>query len=156
VFSFLLNVEEIKERAKEYEDLAKELKEVAEKRKKEYKITKEKLEKTLSGRKVFVFMSSSVPLEVWHAYAEQARELGINGDVVFVLRGCIGGCRFIKPTLNFLKNVMEKEKDLEVWIDPLLFRRYKVKVVPCVAVEGKEFTSCGDWSLKWHLEKLGE
>ncbi|HIC96950.1 MAG TPA: hypothetical protein EYP11_00935 [Aquificaceae bacterium] len=106
------------------------------------------------GRKgtVYIFMSSSVPEEVWDAYMEYVAEKEL--PAVFLLRGCIGGCRYIRPTLAFIRKVL-KGHPLEVWIDPIKFREYGVKVVPCVAVEGKEGLSCGDWNIVYHLRRLG-
>ncbi len=114
----------------------------------------------VENHRLYVFMSSSVPKEVWYEYVRQAVKERINA--VFLLRGCIGGCRYIKPTLAFIRDVLtlggQKENGLpvEIWIDPLKFREYGVSVVPCFAYEGEKKLSCGDWSLKWHLKKLRE
>lgn len=161
--------ERIEKRWKEYEDLARELKRISEERKDEYKVykkerkiyvekNKKKKGKEKVREKIYIFMSSSVPKEVWYEYVRQVTEMNI--DAVLVLRGCIGGCKYIKPTLEFIHDVItlggkeEKGLPVEVWIDPILFRKYKVKVVPCVAIEGKKKLSCGDWNLKWHLKEL--
>lgn len=110
------------------------------------------------SRRIYVFMSSSVPKEVWYEYVRQAVKLKV--DAVFLLRGCINGCKYIKPTLAFIQDVLTlggKEKDglpVEVWIDPVKFREYGVSVVPCFAYEGEKKLSCGDWSFEWHLRKL--
>lgn len=111
------------------------------------------------SRTVYIFMSSSVPLEVWWRYAHYLLDRNIHG--VFILRGCIGGCRYIRPTLEFIRRFLtedgknEEGLPVEVQIDPLKFRDYGVKVVPCVAVEGRKKLSCGDWSLEYHLGRLG-
>ena len=116
-------------------------------------------EKKKSLPTVYVFMSSSVPLEIWWRYAHYLLDKNIQG--VFVLRGCIGGCRYVRPTLEFIQKFLtedgENEEGLpvEVQIDPVKFREYGVKVVPCVALEGREKLSCGDWSMEYHLKELG-
>ena len=108
---------------------------------------------------IYVFMSSSVPEVVWKRYAHYIDETGI--PAVLLLRGCVGGCRRIRPTLEFIAGVLELDGEdeeglrVEVQIDPRKFRKYGVKVVPCVAVEGRKELSCGDWSLEYHLRKLG-
>ena len=109
-------------------------------------------EKKKIKNKVYIFMSSSVPEEVWNIYMNYV--LDKNIPAVFLLRGCIGGCKYIRPTLEFIQRVL-KERPLEVWIDPVKFKNYRVKVVPCVAVEGKEKLSCGDWNLEYHMRELG-
>ena len=107
---------------------------------------------------IYVFMSSSVPEVVWKRYARYIKDTDL--PAVFVLRGCIGGCKYFRPTLDFITKVLEiDEKNtglaVEVQIDPKKFRQYNVTVVPCVAVEGGSSLSCGDWNLEYHLRKLG-
>mgnify|MGYP001773236303 CR=1 FL=1 len=142
----------------------------------------EKKEKTSlsQGEFIYIFMSSSVPISVWKTYAKNIEDFGLTDKSSLVLRGCIGGCRYIKPTLEFISKVLEIDRDrqgikAEVWIDPLLFRRFNIQRVPCVVyvrgqelmdntlsagleenikTKGQYFISCGDWSLKYHLEEL--
>ncbi len=108
---------------------------------------------------LYIFMSSSVPLEVWWNYARYMEENNIKG--AFILRGCIGGCRYIRPTLEFIERFLtedgrnESGLSVEVWIDPLKFREYRISKVPCVAKEGSKEISCGDWNMEYHLRKLG-
>ncbi len=83
----------------------------------------------------YIFMSSSVPENVWRAYAEDLKNIG-SKRIIVVLRGCIGpkGCTYIKPTLEFLQRVVfnngNETRGLEIQIDPYLFRRYEVNAVP--------------------------
>ena len=115
---------------------------------------------TAADKRLYIFMSSSVPREIWYAYARQVASRRLNA--VFLLRGCIGGCKYIKPTLSFIKDIITlggEEKGglpVEVWIDPIKFREYGVSAVPCFAYEGKKRLSCGDWSLEYHLRKLND
>lgn len=160
--------EEVMERIEEYKDFGRKAREEAEKKVKEWRFRREggrivveegKEEKRRSLPTVYIFISSSVPLEVWWRYAHYLLDRGIPG--VFVLRGCIRGCRYIRPTLEFVHRFLTEEGrneeglPVEVQIDPLKFRDYGVKVVPCVALEGKEKLSCGDWSMEYHLKELG-
>ena len=135
---------------------------------------KEKKTNLSQGEFIYIFMSSSVPISVWKTYAKNIEDFGLTDKSSLVLRGCIGGCRYIKPTLEFISKVLEIDRDrqgikAEVWIDPLLFRRFNIQRVPCVVymdntlsagleenikTKGQYFISCGDWSLKYHLEEL--
>ena len=141
---------------------------------------KEKKTNLSQGEFIYIFMSSSVPISVWKTYAKNIEDFGLTDKSSLVLRGCIGGCRYIKPTLEFISKVLEVDRDrqgikAEVWIDPLLFRRFNIQRVPCVVyvrgqelmdntlsagleenikTKGQYFISCGDWSLKYHLEEL--
>ena len=128
----------------------------------------------------YLLMSSSVPKSVWRSYADFVENAKLEDRVVFVLRGCVGGCTYIRPTLEFLQDILkdgEKERRIGIWIDPFIFRRFGVKEVPCLVmvkgdqlvdvelspgrldnlkVRGKEWISCGDWSLGWHFKELCE
>ena len=153
--------EEMMRKIEEYGEYGKRVRKKAEEKVKRWEVkrkdgklvVREKEEKKREVRRtVYIFMSSSVPEEVWEVYMDHA--LAKNIPAVFLLRGCIGGCRYIRPTLEFIRKVVG-ERPVEVWIDPLKFREYGVKVVPCVAVEGKRKLSCGDWNLEYHLAELG-
>lgn len=90
------------------------------------------------GERIYIFMSSSVPKETWIEYAKTIHAMRIGNRAVMILRGCIGGCEKILPTTNFITDVLTDEKKLkkglgvQVWIDPLLFRKYNIKKVPAV------------------------
>jgi len=85
--------------------------------------------------RLYIFMSASVPENVWRTYAEDLKNIG-SKRIIIVLRGCIGpeGCTYIKPTLEFLQRVVfnngNETRGLEIQIDPYLFRRYEVNAVP--------------------------
>lgn len=133
------------------------------------------------NERIYIFISSSVPRETLTEYARTIDALGVGNRVVMVLRGCIGGCEKIKPTLAFINKVVTDDgavKDglkAQVWIDPLLFRKYKITRSPTVVYargvnkdipqlsEGLESNlktqpiinkSEGDWSLEYHLKEL--
>ncbi|NIA09329.1 MAG: hypothetical protein GWP10_06280, partial [Nitrospiraceae bacterium] len=82
---------------------------------------------------VFIFMSSSVPYTTWHNYAvaiDNLRRQG-QGNIGLIIRGCIGGCKKVMPTINFIQRVIENKKlKVPILIDPLLFRLYDVTKVP--------------------------
>lgn len=90
------------------------------------------------GERIYIFMSSSVPKETWIEYAKTIHAMRIGNRAVMILRGCIGGCEKILPTTNFITDILTDEKKLkkglgvQVWIDPLLFRKYNIKKVPAV------------------------
>lgn len=128
-----------------------------------------------SDEKLYILMSSSVPLSIWRRYARALEVNGLNRNGVFVLRGCINGCSYIKPTIEFLKKVYSENAKVEVQIDPLIFRRFNVKAVPCfvyvkgdvlqgkdlsaglegnLKVKGSHAISCGDWSFEHHMKEL--
>ena len=131
--------------------------------------------------RIYIFVSSSVPKETLIQYAKSIDELGLNNRAVMIIRGCIEGCKYIRPTLKWISSILHengKNKNgipVQFWIDPLMFRMYKINKVPCVAFtedvklaviglsEGlkynlkttpKTVVSCGDWSLEYHLKQL--
>lgn len=124
----------------------------------------------------YVFMSSSVPKVVWEKYMDFVENAKLEKNTFFVLRGCIGGCKFFKPTLQYVQSI-QKNRKVQIIIDPFLFRRFAIKEVPCIALvkgdklfnpelsagwsenlqsKGKEFLSCGDWAMPYHLKVLCE
>jgi hypothetical protein len=133
-----------------------------------------------NGTAFYLLMSSSVPKNVWRNYADFVENAKLEDRVVFVLRGCVGGCTYIRPTLEFLQDILKdgnRERNIGLWIDPFIFRRFGVKEVPCLVMvkgdqlvdvelspgrldnlkaRGKEWISCGDWSLGWHFKQLCE
>lgn len=136
------------------------------------------LENFIQKNRIYIFMSESVPKQVWYNYGNyQVKNKLFN--VSMVLRGCIGGdCRLIKPTADFIQSIMKYDANNEinpnVIIDPMLFRRYEIDKAPCVVFaenisiqdynisEGadtnlqakKIYKSCGDWDLSYHLREL--
>jgi len=120
-----------------------------------------RIEEAQRGGRVLILMSSSVPLEVWKNYVCFVEENKL--PAVFVLRGFVGGIKSgIKPTLNFVRKLIEgwscpgkiqKVHKIEIEIDPWAFRKFGIKEVPAVIYKDK--VSTGDWSLEWHLERLG-
>lgn len=81
---------------------------------------------------LYIFMSSSVPLPIWRAYAKNINKMKQN-HIIMVLRGCIGGCRNFLKTNNFVTEVLDdhgKKLIAPIVLDPYLFQYYGVKRVP--------------------------
>lgn len=94
------------------------------------------------SERLYVFISHSVPLETLRTYAAAIHKAG-DPNVVMVLRGMVGGMKYIRPTAEFVQSVLLIDPDCpasgkvqceahgaSVLIDPLLFRRYEVTQVP--------------------------
>ena len=137
-------------------------------------------QKFLENNRIYIFMSESVPMDIWHTYGKIMHDKKLT-NTSMVIRGCIGGnCTKIAPTASFILNLKQYDKQNEinpnVIIDPLLFRKYDIKQAPCVVFaenaqtknvsvsEGLDdnfnskniYKSCGAWSLVWHLKELNK
>ena len=88
-----------------------------------------------------LFVSSSMPIRTLRAYAKALAKT--NG--VMVLRGGIHGLKKIAPTLRFTAEILKIDKTCvgarcpmlptPVLIDPVLFERYSVSVVPALVFQ---------------------
>jgi type-F conjugative transfer system pilin assembly protein TrbC len=135
--------------------------------------------------RLYIFVSSSIPRETIRNYVTFISS-HIEGNVVFVLRGGIGGLKKLSPTVAWIYDVIKKDKfcegincevyGVEFVIDPFLFKRYGVERVPAVVyVKGREITkfegsegledkwetkvwgkTYGDMGLAYHLKVIGE
>lgn len=121
--------------------------------------------------RIYVFVSSGIE-DVVRRYVEDS--VVVVGEVKFVLRGAIGGMTYLRPTAEWVLDMLLVdrrckffEETCEVYgreflIDPLLFRRYGIKRVPVVVyVKGEEkeevvVISPGAISFKRHLERIFE
>jgi len=93
--------------------------------------------------RIYLFVSSSVPLQTLRNYAAGLDKLA-DPNISMVMRGFVEGMKYIKPTLDFLSRVIvedpgcdvKKSKcaayDINFMIDPLLFRMYDIEVVPAI------------------------
>jgi len=135
-----------------------------------------------NGDRLYLFVSSSMPLEVVRRYARQIE--GLPGATL-VLRGFIGGASRVKPTLRYKNKVLADEEscteatcktiNTAMAVDPVLFQRYQIKRVPAVVTVGgltgagqcsegnkdvvkirQKNASFGDAPLLAHLEKMAE
>ena len=93
--------------------------------------------------RVYVFISSSMPLETIRTYAAAIGRYNDPKKMVLVMRGFIGGMQKIGPTTNFIADVLKEKSTCDftsseqcqmvnanVQVDPILFRRYGIKEVP--------------------------
>lgn len=98
---------------------------------------KPKTKKYLANdERIYIFISSSVPKSTLKKYALDIDRIG-DLNIVMVMRGCIKGCAKLMPTVSFIQDIIapsEKEQlQVEVLIDPNLFRLYGIKkVVPAI------------------------
>ncbi len=94
-----------------------------------------------ASERIYIFLSSSIPKETLRRYTSAAGALG-EPNVRFVMRGFIGGAKYVKPTLRFVKDLLLEDPgcdplrstcrtyDTAVIIDPALFEHYRITRVP--------------------------
>ncbi len=101
-------------------------------------------QKTLaSTERIYLFVSSSIPLQTLRTYAANLEQFG-DPNISMVMRGFIDGMKKAGPTLEFISNIMvlnpgcrlKEEKcaarPLNMYIDPLLYKKYDIKRVPAL------------------------
>ncbi len=115
-----------------------------------------------NGR-LYVFISSTMPES---ALRKKVREVSRLSNAVVVLNGFIGGAKKVKPTIEFIANILKKDSackgpqcDLyavEVNIDPIRFTRYGINRVPAVVYEPDEkfMGYCDGDALTTHSDRL--
>ncbi|MFZ5759838.1 MAG: type-F conjugative transfer system pilin assembly protein TrbC [Thermodesulfobacteriota bacterium] len=136
-----------------------------------------------NSAQLYLFVSSSVPLTTLRNYAamiDHAR----SGQVTMVLRGFVGGMKEIRPTMEFIGEILKKDPacdfmeekyparrhkcdsyQVNIQVDPLLFQRFAIDEVPALAylpvsesdTEGKEAEPLivnGDAGLDYLLERI--
>ncbi len=85
--------------------------------------------------RIYVFVSSSLPMKTLTNYAESLDRLR-DPHIVMILRGCVESCSKIKPTIQFLKSIINPSEDVkrmaEFQIDPFLYRHYAIGQVPAI------------------------
>ncbi len=89
--------------------------------------------------KLFIFISSSMPMSEIRQYVKTAALLN-ETDIQFVIRGFIGGVKYIKPTIRFFykavkvdpycKGLRCKMYNVSFDVNPLPFRKYHIDRVP--------------------------
>ena len=91
--------------------------------------------------RIYLFVSSSVPVRTLRNYARDLEAMG-EPRALMVMRGFVGGIRRFGPTREFLLRVLKRDPDcdhltercsghdVQIWIDPLLFRRFGIEEVP--------------------------
>lgn len=135
-----------------------------------------------SSERIYLFVSSSIPLATLRNYAGDIARLS-DRNVTMVMRGFVGGMKYAQPTLKLVSDVIVKdpackktEKQCDAFkinfiVDPLLFRMYQVRQVPAVVYVpsvrkgepgGSEglgdtppyFAVYGDASLSYAIERI--
>jgi len=93
--------------------------------------------------RIYLFVSSSIPEEVIRRYIRDI-DLLQEPNIKIVMRGFIGGIKYIRPTMKYISGLLKKDEDCDLLkdncelyntsinIDPLLFRRYGIERVPAV------------------------
>ena len=94
--------------------------------------------------RLYIFISSSVPLSTLRTYASELDKLKDSG-VLMVMRGFVHGMKEFEPTLKLVRSILVKDSSCDlsaekcevynaaVSIDPLVFRKYGVERVPAIA-----------------------
>ena len=95
------------------------------------------------NERIYIFISSSIPKETLRNYVRDVTKLR-DPNVKLVMRGLIGGVKYIKPTMRFVSGILLKDPACDpekvrceryaagVNVDPLLFGRYGIKEVPAI------------------------
>jgi conjugal transfer pilus assembly protein TrbC len=128
--------------------------------------------------RIYVFISSSLPMKTLTNYADSLDKLR-DPRIAMILRGCVETCSKIKPTVQFMKAIINPSEDVkrlaEFQIDPFLYRHYKISQVPAIVFargvstlnpelsEGlqsniqkttESYVVYGDVSLEYAIEKI--
>ena len=124
----------------------------------------------LSGGRIYIFASSSIPLGTLRNYAADVERLG-DPSVVLVLRGFVEGAGRIGPTAKLAAEVLKTDpaceamngdcslRDIPFIVDPMLFRKFGINQVPAIVYapdEGEPLTALGDASLGHILRRFAE
>src|SRR6185369_10547786 len=95
------------------------------------------------SERVYIFVSSSMPLQTVRNYVASVARLG-DPRIVMVMRGFVGGMSRIQPTIRFVADALKKYPSCSpaegecamlpanLVVDPLLYRRYEIDRVPAV------------------------
>lgn len=91
--------------------------------------------------RVYIFISSSMPISTLKTYALQIEAIG-DKNITMVMRGFIGGVEKFGPTMKFCQQVLMVDPDCQsndceavraqIEIDPNLFKKFGIKEVPAI------------------------
>lgn len=115
---------------------------------KEYYPEESRKQQPVSGKlagdeRIYMFISSSIPSTTLRSYIAMADKLK-EPNLVFVLRGMVGGAKQVGPTMTFVAELLKKDPGCDitadqcdvyqanVQVDPLLFSRFRITQVPTV------------------------
>ncbi|GEM_PF-4080217 len=102
------------------------------------KMNKAVLGGMLNYQKLFIFVSSSVPVTTINRYVADAVAIG-SPNIEIVMRGLVGSGKSFTPTTKFISNCLKinpfceescKVYNYSIDINPILFRKYKIDRVP--------------------------
>lgn len=131
-------------------------------------------QKSVGGERLYLFISSSVPLDTLRTYAAAIDQAKAR-QVTMVLRGFVGGMKKVGPTLTFISGILKKDPDcdqakgkcdmfqVDVQVDPERFQRLHVNEVPALAYvpvdqngeeKGEPMIVSGDAGLDALLERI--
>ena len=122
------------------------------------------------SKKIYLFLSSSVPDETVHAYLADIAQAA-DPALVPVMRGLIRGKNNIKGNTEYFSRILKhdlacldgkKPENIcrrfktNIRINPLLFTRYEITAVPAVVYtdENKAYLIQGDAGLAYLLERI--
>jgi len=105
--------------------------------KKDHNVDKQETQ-VVSGHRLYLFVSSSMPKNKMRTYARQLQKYP---NAQMIMRGFIGGAKKMQPTMAYIKSIIVKNKDCSIGvacktvktkinIDPVLFQRYNITKVP--------------------------
>ncbi len=125
-----------------------------------------------AGDRIYLFVSSSVPLTTLRNYVADMARLN-DPRFALVLRGFVGGAKRIGPTASFIADVLRADPSCELGpdgecamrkipfiVDPTLFRHARIEKVPAIVlipdenVGDEPLIVYGDASLGYGLELL--
>lgn len=90
-----------------------------------------------SKETIYIFISSSIEETTLKNYLETTKY--IQDNVVFVLQGAIGGMKKLRPTMQWIKNLItDKYANARIVIDPRLAKNFGIQRVPAILYTQKE------------------
>lgn len=91
--------------------------------------------------RIYIFISSSMPIPTLKTYALQIEAIG-DKNITLVMRGFIGGMEKFGPTMKFCQQVLMVDPDCQlndceairaqIEIDPNLFKKFGIREVPAI------------------------
>ena len=105
-----------------------------------YADTAKTTKKGLSNEQIYIFISSSMPVSTIRNYVQDVAYLN-DPNIIFVLRGFVGGVKKVKPTLKFTRDIIKKDPgctrscdryNVKVQVNPLMYSRYNIDRVPAI------------------------
>lgn len=97
----------------------------------------EKNEFNGKNTELIIFVSSSMGIDAIREYISDADKSNSISSKKILLRGFVDGAKSVQPTINFLHRLTEgfEIKNVEIEIDPTMFRKYKVDTVPAFIIK---------------------